>query len=721
MPPRRGGDRTPTLVRRGLFHLCALCALCGLNLTSLSAANINDDVAKYVNAPRTFPTWDSAKPIDGSLVEADVIHRTGFFREDATGVLRSFRLPANGVVSRIGVSGDLRDIPLGTHGRWYLLPDETGALTRLGGFYDDVGVFGGIDCVIWRLETVDVEKGTFTLSEQDGQERAPAKRLELKTDQYTRIRKGDGDAKLADAVVGDQVVINRVGDGAAQRCSELWIGIDTWRRACEIQRKAHFEFLKIRGLPAWIEAIDGKNLILTPLAASPLELMETMKLADINPEEWAKGGRGTAGTVVANQELRSYNPPVDREWGRWVAWQRVDTNGIGHGGFRWTVSVNHLLEGFRPGEVVRVFARDNWKVEDMPFGEGIYDHVWESPEIDPGAYPYRTDFCNDHLPWYRLQPGKLPPGESAHQRWGDLVELAADGRSGHFRDELTNKTESFTLPPWATAWALGAEGLITDIPLGTRCRFALHQDAGGAFTVASLIRDEFTVQKQRRLTARVIAVRADRNEVHVAWQLPKEKNYDDDWVVPPDTGSAILPIDGSTKLWKGEQNIALKDLAVGDLLLVNRSGGSATTLPRCTGLWIGEDTIKALAERQRAKHQDEIRRLGIPALVEKIDGRLITMVCIGADRDAFRDRLGGDPWGKQVHLQVVDERLKPRGTPLKVGFNNNIKEGATYGCYGAAGRHWIVDCEKLPEGLVAGSYLRVFNHDWALPQAPAAQ
>ncbi len=702
-------------IARGWFRLSALCALCGLTLSSLSAANINDDVAKYVNAPRAFPTWKSAKPIEGSLVEADVIHRTAIVREDGSGRLHAVTMPANGVVSRIGVWADLRDVPLGTHGRWFLLPDQRGALSRLGAFHDDATV-AIREAIRFRVEAVEVGSGAIAIQPMKSDQPATgAHRIALKSDQYTRFRKGDADAKLSDVVVGDLLTFNRTGDGSAQRAGEVWIGADAEARAAETQRKNHFEALKVRGLPAWIEAVDGKNLILIPFAATPADLLATIKLADINPAQWAKEGRGTAGTVVANQELRSYNPPVDREWGRWVDWQAVGADGIGHGGHRWTVTVNHLLEGFRPGEVVRVFARDNWKVEDMPFGEGLYDHVWESPEIDPGAYPYRTDFCNEHLPWYQPQPGRFPPGESAHQRWGDLVEISADGRSGRFRDELTGKTEAFTVPPWGTAFTLGSEGQVGDIALGTRCRFALHQDVRGEFTIASLIRDEFTVQKQRRLTARVLAVRADRGEVHVAWQLPKEKNYDDDWVTPPDLGSAVLPVDATTTIWKGDHQVPLTSLAVGDLLMANRSGGTATELPHCTALWVGEETLTAMAVRQRTKHQEAVRRSGAPALVEGIAGRLVTVVFIGGDREAFRDLLREDPWGKPVHVQVVDDALRPTGAPQQVGFNNNLKEGATFGCYGAAGRRWVVDAQQMPAGLRTGGQVRIFNNGWPLP------
>jgi hypothetical protein len=717
VPAPRGAS---SALRRLALHLYMLGVLGVAVVPTLSAANINDDVPKYVNAPRAFPTWEQAKPIDGALVEVDVIHRTGIVREDGSGALRAFTMPANGTVSRLGIQADLRDVPLGTHGRWYFLPDKHGASTQLGAFHDDA-TQAARENIRFRVEAVDVRSGTITVQPLKGDQPAPgADRIALKTDRYTRFRKGDADARLTDVAAGDLLIVNRTGELSAHRASEVWIGTEAHATAVAALRKSHLDFLAARGLPAWIDAVEGKHLVLTPFAASPADLLALMQTAGIEPEKWARERRGMQGTVVANQELRSYNPPVDREWGTWIAWQPVETNGIGHGGVRWTVSVNHLLEGFRPGEVVRVFAHSGWKVEDMPFGEGIYDHVWESPEIDPGAYPYRTDLLNHHLPWYRLQPGRLPPGESAHQRWGDLVDLAADGRSGRFRDELSGRTEPFIVPPWGATWSQGGEALPGDIAIGTRCRFALHQDAGGAFTVASQIRDEFTVQRQRRLTARVIALRVDRGEVHVAWQLPKEKNYDDDWVTPPDTGSAILPVDGGTRVWKGDQAIAVTELAVGDVLLVNRTGGGDKAVPRCTDIWVGADTITAVGERQRRKHEADLRRLGVPALVERIEGRLTTMLLIGGDREAFKNRLGGDPWGKPVHLQVVDERLAPRGVPVQMGFNNNIRWEDTYGCYGAAGRRWIVDNgdKPMPDGLVVGGWVRVFNHGWALPTAP---
>ena len=153
---------TASAFGRLVLNLCVLGALSVPVMPMLSAANINDDVAKYVNAPRTFPTWESAKPIDGSLVEVDVIHRTGIFREDGSGTLRTFVMPANGVVGRLGAEGDLRDVPLGTHGRFYLLPDKRGALAQLGAFLDDASQ-NQRSGVTLTVVAVDVANGRITV------------------------------------------------------------------------------------------------------------------------------------------------------------------------------------------------------------------------------------------------------------------------------------------------------------------------------------------------------------------------------------------------------------------------------------------------------------------------------------------------------------------------------------------------------------------------------
>ena len=44
----------------------------------------------------------------------------------------------------------------------------------------------------------------------------------------------------------------------------------------------------------------------------------------------------------------------------------------------------------------------------------------DAPKTDP-RYPFRTDFANADLPWYKLKPGEFPPHHSDRRIGGELV------------------------------------------------------------------------------------------------------------------------------------------------------------------------------------------------------------------------------------------------------------------------------------------------------------
>ena len=68
--------------------------------------------------------------------------------------------------------------------------------------------------------------------------------------------------------------------------------------------------------------------------------------------------------------------------------------------------------------VIRLFLQPSWPIKDMPFGEGAYEHAVEPDDVDGDQYPYRTDFANQKLPWYRLKaPGQfIQVGQGMHRR-----------------------------------------------------------------------------------------------------------------------------------------------------------------------------------------------------------------------------------------------------------------------------------------------------------------
>ncbi len=68
----------------------------------------------YQPKPLEFPPHHSDRRINGELVSADFIHRTGQFRASATGELMDFTMPPYGAVNYLNSEADLRDVPLGT-------------------------------------------------------------------------------------------------------------------------------------------------------------------------------------------------------------------------------------------------------------------------------------------------------------------------------------------------------------------------------------------------------------------------------------------------------------------------------------------------------------------------------------------------------------------------------------------------------------------------------
>jgi hypothetical protein len=89
--------------------------------------------------------------------------------------------------------------------------------------------------------------------------------------------------------------------------------------------------------------------------------------------------------------------------------------------------------------------------------------------------------------------------------------------------------------------------------------------------------------------------------IDVAWQLIKMKNYNGDMEQVPDLGQNILLVSPETRVWKDDKQVKLEDLAIGDLVLANVTGEQTGQPSRCTDLWIGEDTHKAVTERQSKK------------------------------------------------------------------------------------------------------------------------
>jgi hypothetical protein len=329
--------------------------------------------------------------------------------------------------------------------------------------------------------------------------------------------------------------------------------------------------------------------------------------------------------TVANRDLRVYDPDNEGIRTQLLKVETAPTDCYGCSGIRLVLQPSAILDGYRPGGIVRIFAekwpRGKWAGGAL-FGESLGNyrlmHSFEIMEPLPSQFPFRTDFGNEQLPWYQPRPDTAPPPLSEHRVIGELVKIDAGKKSGQFRTDRTGELVDFTLLPQGgllqrTEFGRAASpvriketpasvlfhdtpGTLADLPLGTRCLFYLYQDEKGAFTRASLVMDMATNLALGHVTCRIEEVLPEEGKLRVVRHLPLARDYQNELCKPLDLGCAELTVDASTRVWKGNEQLKIADLAPGDDLLFNTTGRTTLDNGHCTEIWIVEDTQKPKAE-----------------------------------------------------------------------------------------------------------------------------
>jgi hypothetical protein len=680
----------------------------------------NAQLPWYQLKPGEFPPHHSDHRVGGELVACDFIHRTGTFRMDNSGVLVDFTMPPFGSVYYLNAEADLRDVPLGTFFLFFVHQDEHGAFTRMANMEDEYTMLANHGFAYHLDEVKAADHKLLVTKRKVSEHDAEVGKNELLFDDQVRIWKGGKQLTVADLAVGDDLLVNVSGNtqGHPRRCTDIWIGRETHAQVTEAQRQRRIAFLKMRGLPAWIDSVDGKKLTVTFFSNERASLMALFKDEGIVPAQWASEHRRIE-AVVANDELRSYNPPVDKQGSTVLEARTIPADCYGSSGEQWVIEPDLLLEGFRKGRIIRLFVKPSWPIKDMPFGEGVYDFTVEANDSDPHGYPYRTDDANASLPWYQVQPGAYPPNRSDHRVDGELVALDAGHRSGRFRTDRTGALVDFTLLPSAAVVQLGADTQVRDLMMGTRYQFSLYQDAGGAFTRVGLITDDYSRMALAHLTYRIDAIHPDQGWIAVSRMTQAVTNYNGDQVRPPELGRSHLAFDAQTAIWKGDQRITPAQMTVGDEILVDCSGRTATDQGRCTGIWVGADTVKSATEAHRATYHNHLKESGMPAWIDSIDGKRLTISFFAGVRGDFPAIYNGGPHGGHVAVLLADERLHTHSVAaVTMAFRDHLPEGATAGTYGCSGIRWVVEPDTLPEGLHPGSIIRVFKEGWTIKGEP---
>lgn len=366
----------------------ALALLGGLGQAAEPKAGAPRD---HVPQPGVFPPAGAGLHHDGDLVALDGMNRRGALRHGDGGkdpCRHYFALLPYGMVYQHGAPADLRDIPLGTHlhGRFLLPPPgeaqtipapTTDQLKRhpAAGHNHAILIEDDVSFYSRRGRSWKV-RGT----EQGG---GPAPRLKLSVepvgpeiegglnqpalfdlDDTTRIWK-NRQLVGRDAIQAGQLVqVNLTwGPFDSLATTDVWLDPESLAAFTEIQRQRHRRLIRSRFLPGWVDAVrnhdtGGGEVTVTlfggldPLLYQELRQSKTTRICDAAP---------TLRTWGYHQE---YAVP-----GEVLGWRETEAPPPGSSGLQVRLQVPQMLDGFRPGRVVRL--KGPWPYVLLPHDEWL--------------------------------------------------------------------------------------------------------------------------------------------------------------------------------------------------------------------------------------------------------------------------------------------------------------------------------------------------------------
>lgn len=347
--------------------------------------NLDESLPWFQLVEGEFPPKGSAHYYSGELIKVDHLKRSFVLRADRTDKQNRshFDLPSAatmlpyGSIYYHGAPASLADIPLGTHlhGLFYLKDpnDETPPLegwhrrrsyevdfTRCFQIEDDFSFYAR-QKQSWMVDEVnaDERKLTVTLT-QDGKTVGKPTNFDLQAS--TLFWNGNGFGTLSDLQKGQHIQLNITwatlyGPG---RLRDVWIDDASRGIASARQLTKHQIRIRQRGIPGWVDAVDNKHRLVTITFFGGVD--------SVLLDEIKKGEQ--AGIAVSLESLMTYDPVNDRKRGPVLDVKTVPIH-PGSSGVQIQVKPDLLLEGYRPGRIVRVYP-SSWPVIALPREEQFF-------------------------------------------------------------------------------------------------------------------------------------------------------------------------------------------------------------------------------------------------------------------------------------------------------------------------------------------------------------
>ncbi|QDT64896.1 hypothetical protein [Calycomorphotria hydatis] len=340
----------------------------------------------YQLKPGEFPPENSSHYFAGDIYFIDALDRNFLIRPDRIDAYNRGFIDI-GVYSELvpysqvyfhGARASLFDIPLRTHmhGEFYV-KDTEDERKPLRGFHgrtspeeefrrcfriEDDFSFYSRQSQLWRIDefSEDKTKLTMTLVEGD-KEIGTSKIFDFMSN--TRVWQGRQVVTGDEIEPGQKVLFNLTWSSlyGPGRIVDLWLDQESRDTVVQRQHESHKMYISERGIPAWIDEVDNKAHTVT------VTFFDTVD-SSFFKEIFA--GRKHCALAVADKQLRLYDPFSDRKICHILDVTKTEKE-MGSSGIQICVKVDLMLEGFRPGENVRLFPK-GYGVKHIPREEEIF-------------------------------------------------------------------------------------------------------------------------------------------------------------------------------------------------------------------------------------------------------------------------------------------------------------------------------------------------------------
>ena len=369
-----------------------------------------------------FPPLEKAHSYRGELIFVDHANRRGSIRVQGAGMYfrnkpHPFAMLPYGIIRYHGAPAELRDIPIGTvlHARAFLPPDPklssvpvlpVNNRNKTAG-YSGKGIAPAENHVllledeishclregkVWKLKQLNIrdKAGTIIASRKPkADEDAKAEEEIMTFDAATRIWRGRERLGVEDLVtegiwpangkktLNDQAVLLGItwrptpkGVFTRFHVSDVWLDDTAMQRAAHNQTETHKAFIRSRWMPGWIDAVEYGKFGHATVTATLFGGMDDSLYADFKKGVSAmmNGVENTLKHAGGN-----YGPAHMASRGTILEVTKTDGKApLGSSGIQIRFETDLIIEGIRPGRVIRV-RPGNWPQVNLPREEFVGD------------------------------------------------------------------------------------------------------------------------------------------------------------------------------------------------------------------------------------------------------------------------------------------------------------------------------------------------------------